>query len=866
MTRKSIYQMILAVCFLTLGGVILSSVQSWMNVRKAFMQLNDAYIPVLSHVSEVSLDISVARTELFRFFNGYEPSSYRVIRHLDQAYSNLQWVRRRELNIEIEDVILTLLAEINEFKALLDRLEASMKADDDVKTALAMNALTGSSTALLSVADNLKFLLQDHILHSNKALQKRLLYINALLAGLAIIVLVLLITSVIFQNRFLNKEVEEKTKELRNRLKELFQSEKALQESEERLRRVVENMPVMMDALDNPYNFIVWNRECERVTGYSHSEIVGNPKALELLYPDTEYRRRMIDELTETGFDFRDQEYDITCKNGMIRTISWSNISSRFPIPGWFTWAVGVDVTERKKAESALSQSEEKFRTLVEESPLGISLIDKNGYYKYINPEFIRIFGYTLEDLPTGSEWFKKAYPDTEYRSAVITAWLEDQNRVPIGISRPRTYTVVCKNGSKKEIHFRPVTMENLDQFVIYEDITEKSKLEKQLQQAQKFEAIGTLAGGIAHDFNNLLMGIQGRASLMLIDLEPSHPHTEHLGAIEEYIRSAVDLTKQLLGFARGGKYEVRPIDINELMVNSSRMFARTKKEIRLHTKLWQPPPVVEADRSQLEQVFLNLFVNAWQAMPKGGDIYLETQVVNLDDAYCHPYDIEPGIYAKISVTDTGIGMDEAVRIRIFDPFFTTKEKSRGTGMGLASAYGIIKNHGGIITIYSEIGQGATFNIFLPVSDKQSYPEVSTEPRIDHGSGMILLVDDEEMIIDVGKAMLEKLGFQVMIAENGPRAIDIVKKNPRGIDLVILDMIMPGMDGGQVFEKIRKIRPDIPVLLSSGYSINGKPDDILKQGCNGFIQKPFNLSELSQKIQSILKSLHPPDVSERPPD
>ena len=243
--------------------------------------------------------------------------------------------------------------------------------------------------------------------------------------------------------------------------------------------------------------------------------------------------------------------------------------------------------------------------------------------------------------------------------------------------------------------------MENMDQLVFYEDITENTKLERQLQQSQKFEAIGTLAGGIAHDFNNLLMGIQGRASLMSVDLESSHPHSEHIKAIEGYIRSATDLTKQLLGFARGGKYEVRPIDINVLLIESAAMFGRTKKEIRIHNKLQNPPPVVEVDRRQIEQVLLNLYVNAWQAMPDGGEIYLETKIVTLDDAYCKPHQVKPGRYAKVSVTDTGIGMDESVCQRIFDPFFTTKEKARGTGLGLSSAYGIIKNHAGILTVYS---------------------------------------------------------------------------------------------------------------------------------------------------------------------
>jgi len=495
---------------------------------------------------------------------------------------------------------------------------------------------------------------------------------------------------------------------------------------------------------------------------------------------------------------------------------------------------------------------------LIQESPFGIAIIGKDGRYRYTNPEFKNMFGYTIEDTPTGDDWFREAYPDKEYRDKVVQTFKADIKQASVGQARPRMFTVTCKDGSRKDIHFRPVTMENMDQFVIYEDITEKTKLEHQLKQTQKFEAVATLAGGIAHDFNNLLMGIQGRASLMSVELESSNPHLEHIKAIEDYIRSATDLTKQLLGFARGGKYEVRPIDINELLLASATMFGRTKKEIRIHTKLQNPPPVVAVDRGQIEQVLLNLYINAWQAMPDGGELYLETKIVALDNAYCKPYQAKPGRYAKVSVTDTGIGMDESICRRIFDPFFTTKEKARGTGLGLSSAYGIIKNHDGIIAVYSEVGQGTTFNIYLPVSHVATYRDVPTETELVKGSETILLVDDEDMIIKVAQAMLEKLGYRVIVAKDGEQAVDTVKRKGNEIDLVILDLIMPGIKGGKAFDLIHEIQPAMPVILSSGYSLNGQANDIIQRGCNGFIQKPFNISELSQKVQKILNEAKSP--------
>ena len=249
-------------------------------------------------------------------------------------------------------------------------------------------------------------------------------------------------------------------------------------------------------------------------------------------------------------------------------------------------------------------------------------------------------------------------------------------------------------------------------------DITQLKKLEDQLQQAQKMESIGTLAGGIAHDFNNLLMGIGGRTSLMLMDSDSSHPYFENLKEIEAYVKSAAELTKQLLSFARGGKYEVKTTDLNEFIKKQNRLFGRTKKEITIRERYEKNLWTVEMDQGQIEQVLLNLYVNSWQAMSRGGDLYIQTENIVIDESFNRPYHVEPGKYVKVSVADTGVGMDEATQQRIFDPFFTTKEIGRSTGLGLASAYGIIKNHGGFIDVYSEKGEGATFNIYLPALKK----------------------------------------------------------------------------------------------------------------------------------------------------
>ena len=306
------------------------------------------------------------------------------------------------------------------------------------------------------------------------------------------------------------------------------------------------------------------------------------------------------------------------------------------------------------------------------------------------------------------------------------------------------------------------------------------------------------------------------------------------------------------MGFARGGKYEVKPTNLNEMVNKSADMFGRTKKEITIHQKVQKDIWTVEVDQPQIEQVLLNLYVNAWQAMSGTGELSLETENVTLDETFAKPYGVKPGNYVKISVSDTGIGMDKATQKRVFDPFFTTKEKSRGTGLGLASAYGIIKNHDGLINVYSEIGKGATFNIYLPISEKEVKKEKEIFGELIKGAETLLLIDDEEMIIEVGQELLENLGYTVLSAKSGKEAIETYQKNREKIDMVLLDMIMPEMGGSETYDLLKAIDPDIKVLLSSGYSIDGLAKTILAKGCDGFIQKPFSLMDLSQKLREIL--------------
>jgi two-component system cell cycle sensor histidine kinase/response regulator CckA len=627
-------------------------------------------------------------------------------------------------------------------------------------------------------------------------------------------------------------------------------AEEALRESESNYRQIVEHAPAGIYEVDLVnMRFARVNDIMCRVTGYSREELLAmNPAEIIADESGPKFDERADRVLQGQEVPAR-AEFQIKTKDG--RQL-WTLITSKFTYENGRPIRATVvisDISEQKKTEEALRLSEVKYRLLVENANDAIFIL-QDGEIKFPNPKAVQIgemLGIQLEHFP----FVKFIHP--EDREMIVNKY----RRRLKGEKPPDFYVfrLVGKNGHEiwAEIHAvvvdwegRPATLNFL------RDITLQRKLEQQLLLSQKMEAVGTLAGGVAHDFNNLLMGIQGRTSLMLLETDQIHPYFEHLKEIENYVMRAAGLTKQLLGFARGGKYEVKPTDLNDLVANSVHMFGRTKKEISINTKYQDNLKTVEADCTQIDQVLLNIYVNAWQAMPDGGVLYVQTRNVYLDEDFVRAYGAQPGEFVAVAITDTGVGMDEETAKRVFDPFFTTKEKDRGTGLGLACAYGIIKNHDGIITVESAKGRGATFTVYIPASDKDIREAKREEQEILKGSETVLLIDDEELILEVGGALLKKMGYRVLTAADGREGIEVYSQNREAVAIVILDLIMPDIGGGEVYERLKAVDSNVKVLLSSGYSINGQAAEILNRGCNGFIQKPFRPDELSKKLRAIL--------------
>jgi len=636
---------------------------------------------------------------------------------------------------------------------------------------------------------------------------------------------------------------------------------KRMERERERYQEFVEKIDDACVEYDLKGTCTFCNEATSRILGYPRAKLLKMHHHER--YPDSGEADKIFSAVHDTYVKNLSVNYvdaNVLCSDGKIRLLetSISLIRDAKGEPAGFR-SVARDVTQRRKMEGELA----RYRDFAENIEDSCAEFDLHGRCIFCNEAAHRMMGYSRREFMQ-LRLHERYASDEEIKNVFHVFSEVYRTGKP---ARMNMFSILCKDGSTKAVESDVTLISDANGAPvgfrsIGRNVTERNKMEKdqaelreQLSQARKMEAIGTLAGGVAHDFNNLLMGIQGYASLMLLDTNPGHPHHPQLKAIEAHVKSGADLTRQLLGYARGGRYEVKPVNLNDIIQKAAHMFGRTKKEIVIQQDLAENLWIVDADRGQIEQVLLNLLVNAWQAMPGGGVIYIRTKNVTLEKSHVRSLEISPGLYVKITVRDTGVGMDEITRERLFEPFFTTKEMGtvRGTGLGLASVYGIIKGHKGAINVQSETGRGATFSIYVPASFKEVAVEAEPEAVALRGRETVLLVDDEKGIIDVIGEMIRELGYQVMTAESGEEAVEIYRARRDRIDLVIMDMIMPGMGGGVAGNVIRQMNPKAKIILSSGYSLSEEAQDILNRGGDmKFIQKPFQLSDLSKMIRDVL--------------
>jgi two-component system cell cycle sensor histidine kinase/response regulator CckA len=642
----------------------------------------------------------------------------------------------------------------------------------------------------------------------------------------------------------------------RQETEERRSAELTLRKSEERYRLHFDNIKDVIFSFDSQFRILDVSPSIEVMTGYRRDEVVGKPfYELKVLHPD--YLSKALEEAKRVlaGAYIDTEVYGFIHKEG---TITYAELSgSPLRREGKIVGAVCVarDITERMETERALQQSEHKHHAILENIEEGYFEVDLSGNMVFCNDPLMQTLGYSRDELIGMNN---RQYMDEETARKVFSTFNSVYNT-----GKAITVTgwkVLRKDGNERSIEASVSLIRDSEGapcgfFGIARDVTERERLQEERIQAQKMEAIGTLAGGIAHDFNNLLQAMLGYSDLLLVDKPPGDPDREKLEVIRNAARDGADLVSRILTFSRKVEPHIRPIDLNEEIRKAYELLRRTvprmiEIKLVLDKTLW----IIDADPGQVEQVLLNLAVNAQHAMPDGGQLLIETRNVSLSDKYLRTHlKVAPGHYVLLTVSDTGIGMESNVMERIFEPFFTTKTSGEGTGLGLSMVHGIVSQHGGHIRCYSEPSSGTSFKIYFPVAAKQSNSNIAmTREMPAFGTETILPVDDDERVRALGRQLIETGGYKVITACNGEEAVETYRSREQEIELVILDLIMPGMGGQRCLEQLLQMDPDVKVLVASGYSPNGKTSEEYWAGARGFITKPYDTKEILAAIRKVL--------------
>lgn len=607
--------------------------------------------------------------------------------------------------------------------------------------------------------------------------------------------------------------------------------------------------------LDGTFTFI--NSTMCRIHGYPYEELIGINYRDFASPEDTRAIYNVFNSIFRTGVPSRIFDYGIIRKDGTIRNleVSASLIRGADGQPCGFR-GISRDRTEKKDKERDL----ERYQTFVEGVGDGCFETDLKGNITFCNDAACRMFGYPAEQF-MGMNHRTYTTPQTAGRVYRIFNEVYQTGRP----GEVRDYEVVRGDGSKVYLHAtvtlirdgagEPAGFRGICRDITEDKITEaeNERLVALVNQAQRLEAIATLAAGVAHNFNNLLMSIQGFVSLMFLEIDTAQPHYSRLKTIEDLIRRGSDLTNKLLGYARHGRFAVKPVDLKRVAQSAFSLLKTKRPQIELALNLPGTVWAVAADREQLETVFRNLFTNAVEAMGGGGTIAVQAENMLLKEYFVAPHGVNPGPYVRIAVTDTGVGMENDIRERIFEPFFSTKDVSTGAGLGLASVYGTIQSHNGIILVESEKDKGSTFTIYLPAITKDPGGEGLSEMPVSGVKATILLVDDEQVICDVTADIINQLGYQAITTCSAEAAIEIFRERQSEIDLVIVDMVMPGLSGERVVEAMREMVPDIKAILISGFPEAEEVQHAMRDTRQAFLQKPLQSKTLSATIRQLLE-------------